>query len=370
MYLKRLKLKNYRLFSETNISFNEGINVLIGKNSSGKSSILEAIDFLLSTNNANVSAEDVIPYGMRSQEPVQVRIEGCFEMSELEKESLCATLDNPEDCEKVRKSHLELIYTKSIYKKDKLTRVEPLLRTNGNGISRNQKLMNNILNSFLFKLQTNNVIKMTDVENNSGIQRLRPNNELLMEVSHQTFVLYQYLRNKLYEMKLGDIEKFNKIQNEIRKTYPETPDMNMDIEFDPNHAQLQIYFNTFGSNIKMPLENEGAGIREFFYLLLTLYNFPDTVILKDEALTHLHKSLLRDFLLSIEGLRFQLITTSHIKELIQVLDFANIIICRKKDGVSIAKNMMQIKEIDTVLNDLGYPIEPDPELAAIIQEMS
>jgi len=365
MYLKRLKLKNYRLFSEVDISFHKGMNILIGKNSSGKSSILEAIDFLLSTNNANVTAEDVIPYGLRSHETVQVRIDGFFEMSELEKESLCATLDIPEDCEKIRNSHLELIYTKVIYKKGKTINIQPQLQTNGNGISRDKRLMNNILNSFWFKLQTNNVIKMTDVENNSGIQKLRPNNELLMEVSHQTFVLYQYLRNKLYEMKLGDIDKFNKIQNEIKKVYPETPDMNMDIEFDPNHAQLQIYFKMPGNEIKMPLENEGAGIREFFYLLLTLSNFPDTVILKDEALTHLHKSLLSDYLIAIEGLQFQMITTSHIKELINTLDFGNIIICRKNNGVSIAKNMMEIEEINTILNELGYPLETIPETAFI-----
>jgi len=369
MYLKRLKLKNYRLFSETDISFHKGMNILIGKNSSGKSSILEAIDFLLSTNNANVSAEDIIPYGMGSHETVQARVEGYFEMSELEKESLCATLTHLEDCEKIRKSHLELIYTKSIYKKGKIIKVEPQLQTNGNGISRNQNLMTNILNSFWFKLQTNNVIKMTDVENNGGIQKLRPNNELLMEVSHQTFILYQYLRNKLYEMKLGDIEKFKIIQNEIKKAYPEIPDMNMDIKFDPNHAQLQIYFYTPGSDIKMPLENEGTGIREFFYLLLALYNFPDTVILKDEALTHLHKSLLRDFILAIEDLQFQMITTSHIKELINTLDFGNIIICRKNDGVSTAKNMTQTEEIDTVLSDLGYSIETNPEIEAIIRKI-
>jgi len=365
MYLKRLKLKNYRLFPETDISFHKGMNILIGKNSSGKSSILEAIDFLLSTNNANVTAEDVIPYGMRSLETVHVRIDGYFEMSELEKESLCATLDSPDDREKIKNSHLELIYIKSIYKKGRTIKIQPQLQTNGNGISHNPRLLNNIVNSFWFKLQTNNVIKMTDVENNSGIQKLRPNNELLMEVSHQTFVLYQYLRNKLYEMKLGDIDKFNKIQNEIKKVYPEMPDMNMDIEYDPNHAQLQVYLNMPGNEIKMPLENEGAGIREFFYLLLALYNFPDTVILKDEALTHMHKSLLRDFIFAINDLQFQMITTSHIKELINTLDFGNIIICRKNDGVSTAKNMMEIEEINTVLNELGYPVETIPEMDLI-----
>jgi predicted ATP-dependent endonuclease of OLD family len=48
MYLKHLSLKNYRLFQDVNISFREGMNVLIGKNSTGKSTVLEAIDFLLS----------------------------------------------------------------------------------------------------------------------------------------------------------------------------------------------------------------------------------------------------------------------------------------------------------------------------------
>ena len=367
MYLKRLKLKNYRQFPDVDISFNEGINVLIGKNSSGKSSILEAIDFLLSKDNGYYSAEDIVPYSMRNQEAIQARIDGFFEISELEKESLCAILDDPKDCEKIRKSHMELIYTKHI-NKDKTTMVEQEI--NGNGISCGPKLMAKISNLFGFKLQTNNIIRMTDVENNYGLQKLRPNNELLTEISHQTFVLYQYLRNKLFEMKLRDIDKYNKIQNELKKAYPEIPDMDMDIEFDPNLAQLQIYFSTFGSEIKMPLEDQGAGIREFFYLFLTLHCFPDTVILKDEAFTHLHKSLLSDFLLSIAGFQFQLITTSHIKELINTLDFGNIIICRRDNGVSTAKNMMQMEEINTVLSDLGYPIETIPELQEIYQEVS
>jgi AAA15 family ATPase/GTPase len=163
-------------------------------------------------------------------------------------------------------------------------------------------------------------------------------------------------------------EKNKKIKKKKKKVYPEIPGMNMDIEFDPHNAQLRLYFNIPGSDIKMPLENEGAGIREFFYLLLALHNFPYAVILKDEALTHMHKSLLRDFLLALEGLEFQLITTSHIKELIKILDFGNVIICRNNNGVSTAKNMMQIREIDSVLEELGYPFEEIPEITDLIQK--
>ena len=365
MYLKRLKLKNYRLFPEVDILFQQGMNVLIGKNSSGKSTILEAIDFLLSTNNANVPAEEVIPYKMRNNSSVQVRIDGYFEMSDLEKESLCAVLDDPGDQKKVRDSHLELIYTKSITKKDKMIRLDPNLQTNGNGITKNPKLMATILNSFWLKLQTNNVIKVTDVENIGSVQKLRPLSELLLEASHQSAILHQYLCNTLYKMKVGDVEEYNKITKEILKAYPDASDI--DIEFDPQRAQVQLYFIKPGSDIKMPLENEGSGIREFIYLLLTLRNFPDTVILKDEALLHLHKSLLNDYIVTIDGLQYQMITTSHIKELIITLDFGNIIICRKSGDASIAKNLGQVEEFNKVLDELGYSVEGIPEIDAFIR---
>jgi len=367
MYLKRLKLTNYRLFSDVDISFLQGMNVLIGKNSSGKSTILEAIDFLLSTNNANVPAEEVIPYNMRDNSPVQVRIDGYFEMSDLEKEGICSVLDNPDDKQKVRDSHLELIYTKSINKKDKAIWVEQNIQTNGNGITRNENLMSTIVNSFWLKLQTNNVIKITDVESTGSVQKLRPLNELLMEASHQSAVLHQYLCNKLYNMKLKDIKGFEKIKNEIKKAYPDLSDIDMDIEYDPIRAQVQLYFIKPGSDIRMPFENEGAGIREFIYLLLTLYNFPDTVILKDEALLHLHKSMLNDFIVAIDDLQYQMITTSHIKELIITLDFGNIIICEKAGDAAMAKNLCHEKEIYKVLDELGYSVEDVPEVDALIQ---
>ena len=44
MYIKKLKLHNFRRFRDLTIEFNSGRNVLVGDNESGKSSILQAID--------------------------------------------------------------------------------------------------------------------------------------------------------------------------------------------------------------------------------------------------------------------------------------------------------------------------------------
>jgi len=169
----------------------------------------------------------------------------------------------------------------------------------------------------------------------------------------------------LYNTKQVNTDEFNKVKSDIIKAYSEMSDM--DVDYDPNRAQVQIYFKKPNTEIKIPLESEGWGIREFFYLLLTLRNFSDTIILKDEALTHMHKSLLGDFITAIAGLKYQMITTSHIKELIKTLDFGNILICRKCDGNSIVKNLMQSEEIDKLLDELGYPIDTIPEIETLIQ---
>jgi predicted ATP-dependent endonuclease of OLD family len=362
MYLKRLKLKNYRLFDDVDVSFQHGMNVLIGKNSTGKSTILEAIYFLLSNNNANVPVEEIIPYNKRNEQTVRVRVDGFFEMSNIEKDTICSILTNPNDQELIRNSHLEIVYTKLINKTGKNTiRVTQNVQANGNGISQNTNLLTQVINSLLPKIQTNNVLKITDSENIVNAQPMLPLNQLAQMAHHQSSFLHQYVCNALYDTKQSNIDEFDKIKGNIIAAYQEMADM--DVEFDPKRAQVQIYFKTVGSDIKKPLESEGWGIREFFYLLLTLRNFPDTIIVKDEALTHMHKSLLNDFIVAVDGLQYQMITTSHIKELIKTLDFGNIIISRKDDGKTTVKNLIQMREIDKLLDELGYPLDITPELA-------
>ncbi|MEG2620986.1 MAG: AAA family ATPase, partial [Bacilli bacterium] len=46
MFLSRLKLKNFRNFSDLNLKFNKNINIFIGNNAQGKTNILESIYFL------------------------------------------------------------------------------------------------------------------------------------------------------------------------------------------------------------------------------------------------------------------------------------------------------------------------------------
>jgi len=54
--LKRIKLSNFKRFQSLDVSLDESLNVLIGDNEAGKSSILSALDLVLGGNRAKVEA--------------------------------------------------------------------------------------------------------------------------------------------------------------------------------------------------------------------------------------------------------------------------------------------------------------------------
>ncbi len=51
MSLQRLHLKNFRLFEDKTFEFSEGINLILGKNGSGKTTVLESLNILLTGNS-------------------------------------------------------------------------------------------------------------------------------------------------------------------------------------------------------------------------------------------------------------------------------------------------------------------------------
>ena len=61
MYLKELKIKNFRNINSLNLELDKNINIFIGKNAQGKTSILESIYVLaLSKSSRNIEDFDLI----------------------------------------------------------------------------------------------------------------------------------------------------------------------------------------------------------------------------------------------------------------------------------------------------------------------
>jgi len=64
MVLKQIELQNFRLHKSTSLKFSDRLNLIIGGNGQGKTSILEAIYYLCTTKNLNLASEsDVVMFG-------------------------------------------------------------------------------------------------------------------------------------------------------------------------------------------------------------------------------------------------------------------------------------------------------------------
>ncbi len=64
MVLKQIELQNFRLHKNTSLEFSDKLNLIIGGNGQGKTTILEAIYYLCTTKNLNLASEsDVVSFG-------------------------------------------------------------------------------------------------------------------------------------------------------------------------------------------------------------------------------------------------------------------------------------------------------------------
>lgn len=52
MYLSELKAQHFRQFKDFSMAFNKGLNLLVGENNAGKSSVIDAIRLVLDTTSA------------------------------------------------------------------------------------------------------------------------------------------------------------------------------------------------------------------------------------------------------------------------------------------------------------------------------
>lgn len=75
MKINRIYLENYRIHEKLEVEFDKGINLLLGENGKGKSSILEAIGYALFGSDLRGTQKDAIQYGKKSGK-IQVEFTG------------------------------------------------------------------------------------------------------------------------------------------------------------------------------------------------------------------------------------------------------------------------------------------------------
>src|SRR5690554_4723139 len=80
MYISELFIMNYRSIEKEKISFKPGKNVLVGKNNSGKSNIVKALDLVIGEKSPvyqNINEKDFFAYSNNTE----VKIKDAFFIS-------------------------------------------------------------------------------------------------------------------------------------------------------------------------------------------------------------------------------------------------------------------------------------------------
>lgn len=350
MFLEKFRIKNFRGISDLTLTFNKGLNIIIGENNTGKTRIIDALRICLSykDNDRNIFVNEK-DFTLSSDEIDDMEFTLFFKVDESE-EDLFYEIYNPENdyCEIHFKYYIKIKNNrKRIYHKvwggsfegnnipDELfyefshIYLDPL-RDSSRYLRPGR---NNILGKFFSK------VEFEDYDKDDLIRDL---NEKMNSHGIIDFVNNskdEYINSHLLEMTHSDFPQFdiNLIPN----------------EFDKFVENFFITLPIEGGNLD--LSQNGLGYNNLIYMAILLGNLEIesayTALCVEEPEAHLHpqlQNLFFDYLVSslYDQYPFQIFMTSHSPILVSHADLDSLIILEK-----INNEVCAVKWSDLVNNE-------------------
>lgn len=87
MYISRINIKNYRCFRDTTLEFNQGLNLIIGENNSGKTTVLRALELIFDRSSFLKPSIDDFYRKASFEKPPQITVTITLEETENESHS-------------------------------------------------------------------------------------------------------------------------------------------------------------------------------------------------------------------------------------------------------------------------------------------
>ncbi|MYL57491.1 AAA family ATPase [Virgibacillus halodenitrificans] len=82
MYISKLNIKNFRCFDDIDIEFNEGINVLIGSNNAGKTTVIKALELIFNRSKPKTLAIDDFNKKIDLSTPPEITVTATLQSSQ------------------------------------------------------------------------------------------------------------------------------------------------------------------------------------------------------------------------------------------------------------------------------------------------
>ena len=302
--LKRLQIRNFRSFNALKIDHLSGINLIVGKNNSGKTSLLEAIFLLSGAGNTQMVINDNV---IRGLEP------GVVSTGEPFWKQLFSNLDTGWciEIEADHTSHGQL--TLEISLKQQPNTEFSLDRTNGTSIT---NLFDNRSLVFQYTSPSRKSVKSHIRMTGQGFEVDQP----AINSPFQAIMLSSRIGNiqedairlgRLRRRKQGDL-----ILQALQVVEPKLQSIE-----DNSSSGIPLIWGDIGLSELVPLSVMGEGMTKIARLVLAIASVPDGVVLLDEVENGIHHSVLPDVWRVIDEaarqFRTQIFATTHSFECIK-----------------------------------------------------
>lgn len=354
MYLKSLHIKNFRLIKDTIITFNKGLNILIGPNNSGKTTIIDALRICFSYKDyrsIRINEDDF--YKIKSspnQKYSDIEFELSFCTVEDFEKAVFIELYNP-----VTKT-LDLTFTFSYNTKKE--RVQSKVfggPTKENPVS--DEIFDLILNIYLSALRDANRYLTPGRENilSSFFSKLvseEDKQEMMGEINNNIN------SSKISDMINESTEKY--IETHFKAMIFDEDSINLlmspiDQDFDSFTKNWKIQL-PFGDFDYLELHQNGLGYNNLIYISILLSNLDAIYKNNEESLyislcieepeAHLHPQLQNSFFSYLnrinENTNLQIFITSHSPTLTSKADLNSLILVQDNDNNVTTKNLVNL----------------------------
>jgi predicted ATP-dependent endonuclease of OLD family len=383
MKLLDLQLHNFRKLSnlpQPTIAFNQDINVLVGANNAGKTSILKAIQKLFGTEaidvnrdanylvkDGNLIVEGTIKLSLEQWKSF-LRIASSFEpqisLDSLNLDSLAEelfTLSAINLSKTVLIANGKQLNLKTTAKFEASKQLDEFFEISHFLADKNVKdLITNALSHFADS-DLYNVYKTPLYLDSKGSVLERETVTALNQIESNP----TQHRGLLYSLKKKEPTKFNEFKQRLLEIFTEIEDIDVINNEEVNEFQLVIHEklrnNGDTKSVKYDINNVGQGMQTLVIMLSTILLLKPSIVLMDEPEVHMHPSLIKEFVGYIKKLSVetQFIMTTHSEVLINEVGLDKVFYLEndiEQKGIIVTKVDDKNRLLEAV-NSLGYNVD-------------
>ena len=382
MKLLNLKLTNFRKISalpEPTITFNPDINVLVGANNAGKTSILNAIQRLFKTEeitprDLNYLVKDgsliiegeVLLTSEQWKSYLNISWGNSPFIPSLELDTLSKQISQTPVSITLKKNYSYInrkqvtILSNAELDFENLSKMVNRFSTSENEIVAIQNTQSILANSNFY-----NVYKTPLYLDSKG--KILDNEKFipLNQIEEKTSDDYVNIRGLLYALKKKEPQKFEDFKKRLLEIFTEINDV--DVFHDEALGQFELILheklskNGTTENVTYDINNVGQGMQTLVLMLSTILLLKPSIVLMDEPEVHMHPSLIKEFVKYIQLLSVdtQFIITTHSLVLIQEVGLDKVFSLKNEidqKGIIVSKVEDKNKLLETV-QQLGYEID-------------